>query len=615
MDKYDVLKQYFGYDSFREGQEALIDTVLAGRDVLGIMPTGAGKSLCYQVPAMLLPGLTLVISPLISLMKDQVAALTQAGIPADCVTSAQTPEEMNAAIASAADGTVKLLYVSPERLENARFLALAGLVPIALVAVDEAHCISQWGQDFRPSYRKIDAFISSLPNRPVLAAFTATATDRVREDILQSLALRDPLVTVGTFDRPNLFFEVRRERDKEAFIKRYITDHPGKSGIVYCATRRSTDLVYASLERQGFSVTRYHAGLTAEERRDNQDDFIFSRKDVMVATNAFGMGIDKSDVRFVIHHSLPLSLENYYQEAGRAGRDGLDADCILLFSPGDVHTARFLIESRSVDPALTQAEMQALVEGDERRLMTMTRYARTTGCLRSFLLGYFGEAVPESCGKCGNCCRDTVDIDRTAQAVTVIQCVLALKERYGAGVIAGILAGAKRQKLTAIGAEHLSHYGALAPMKETEIKKLIDQLVLEDILEETKGRYTCLRCGPHAQELLAGTCPVVARVPVLAPEPVSPPTGGRRRRPSASDVLDTAEMALFERLRALRKDLASLEKVPPYIIFADKTLVDMCRKKPKTEAELLEVNGVGKNKLARYGTKFLNAIREEGLGI
>ncbi len=614
MDKYDVLRQYFGYDSFREGQETLIDAILSGRDVLGVMPTGAGKSLIYQVPAMVMDGLTLVISPLISLMKDQVAALNAEGIPAAYVTSAQTPEEMNTALASAAEGSVKLLYVSPERLENTRFLALAGQVPIALVAVDEAHCISQWGQDFRPSYRKIDRFISSLPRRPVLAAFTATATDRVMEDILNSLGLSDPAVTCTGFDRSNLYFEVRRERDKEAFIKSYISAHPGISGIIYCATRRSCDLLYASLERGGFSVTRYHAGLSAEERQENQEDFIFSRKDVMVATNAFGMGIDKSDVRFVIHHSLPLSMENYYQEAGRAGRDGLEADCILLFSPGDVHTDRFLIESRTVEPSLTPEEMREAAAGDERRLAMMTRYARTTGCLRSFIRGYFGENAPATCGHCGNCCRDTVEIDRTSEAVTVVRCVLALRERYGAGVIAGVLTGAKRQKLTAMGAEHLSHYGALAPMKESEVKSLIDQLILEDILEETPGRYTCLKCGPHAEELLGGTCPVMARIEVLKPEPVVGRAAERRRRIAESDVLDTVEMALFEKLRALRKELASLEKVPPYIIFADKTLVDMCRKKPKTEAELLEVYGVGKNKLARYGKDFLAVIRKEGQG-
>ena len=403
MEKLPLLKTFFGHEGFRTGQEPLIDALLAGRDVLGVMPTGAGKSVCYQLPALMLPGLTLVISPLISLMKDQVGALLQSGIPAAYINSSLSQEEYFSVMSGARQGEYKLLYAAPERLLTDGFLSLAKRVSISMLAVDEAHCVSQWGQDFRPSYLQIPEFIGRLPKRPVIGAFTATATRQVKEDIAKLLLLDGPLKVTTGFDRPNLFFSVERPKNKITWLYNFLTARPQESGIVYCSTRKQVEAVYETLRARGIPAARYHAGLSDEERRMNQEDFVNDRVRVMAATNAFGMGIDKSNVGFVVHYNMPKDIESYYQEAGRAGRDGSSARCVLLFSPGDVSTAKYLILNSQDNESLTEEEQDILRRRDLERLDRMTGYCKTAGCLRSYLLEYFGEEAPGECGSCGNC--------------------------------------------------------------------------------------------------------------------------------------------------------------------------------------------------------------------
>ena len=458
MTPREALKRYFGYDSFRPGQEEIVSALLAGRDALAIMPTGAGKSLCYQVPALLLPGLTLVISPLISLMQDQVKGLNAAGIHAAFINSSLTETQIARALDLAAEGSYKLAYVAPERLESPVFRSFAAGADISMVTVDEAHCISQWGQDFRPSYLKILDFIDSLPRRPIVSAFTATATREVKDDIVCTLRLHDPKVLVTGFDRPNLYFQVERTRRKDDFVIQYLRDHPGESGIIYCATRKNVDKLQELLTEYGFAATKYHAGLPAEARRKNQNDFIYDTAPVIVATNAFGMGIDKSNVRFVLHYNMPQSMENYYQEAGRAGRDGLPSQCILLFSPQDIVINRFLLDHKENDD-LDDEAADLLRARDNQRLQAMTNYCQTTGCLRNYILRYFGEEPAEPCGSCGNCDREFEEVDMTAQAKWMINCVAELRGRYGKAILFGTLQGANRARLRELGAERFKSYG------------------------------------------------------------------------------------------------------------------------------------------------------------
>lgn len=500
MDKYDILKKYFGYTGFREGQESLIDSILQGQDVLGIMPTGAGKSICYQVPALMLPGITLVISPLISLMKDQVQALNQAGVHAAYINSSLSEGQISKALALAAAGRYKIIYVAPERLETYEFLQFAGQAEISMVTVDEAHCISQWGQDFRPSYLKIVQFVRQLGTRPVISAFTATATENVREDIVCVLGLHEPKVLVTGFDRGNLYFAVETTGRKDAYVTRYLQEHDGESGIIYCATRKNVDKLYERLREEGVAAARYHAGLSGEERRQSQEDFIYDRCPVMVATNAFGMGIDKSNVRYVIHYNMPQSLENYYQEAGRAGRDGERAECILLYSPQDVMINRLLLESKETNGEYTQEENAAVRERDEERLRTMTYYCTTTECLRAYLLRYFGESGTDACGNCRNCVQEYEEIDVTEAAGKIIRCIVEVRQRYGRNVIAGMLAGADRAKLREYGVTAYESYGSLRQMQETEIRLVIDRLLQDKVLDTTNDKYALLKVTPLSRE-------------------------------------------------------------------------------------------------------------------
>ena len=621
MDKYEVLKKYFGYDSFREGQETLIDAMLEGRDVLGIMPTGAGKSICYQVPALLFSGITLVISPLISLMKDQVQALNQAGVHAAYINSSLTENQIAKALQLAAAGRYKIIYVAPERLETYGFLEFAKQAEISMLTVDEAHCISQWGQDFRPSYLKIVQFIRQLEKRPILSAFTATATENVKEDIVCVLGLHNPEVLVTGFDRKNLYFAVETPRKKEEFVLRYLREHTGESGIVYCATRKNVDMLYEKLKMQEIPVTKYHAGLSNEERKENQEDFIYDTCPVMVATNAFGMGIDKSNVRFVIHYNMPQSLENYYQEAGRAGRDGERAECILLYSALDVVINRFLLDNKEDNQEFTTEEMASIRERDEERLRTMNYYCLTQNCLREYVLRYFGESGNGDCGNCSNCQREYENTDMTAAAGKIISCIQEMHGRYGINVVAGTLVGDDRAKLREYGVAAYASYGNLKEMTEAGVKQVINQMLIEGILEVTKDKYALLRTTKKAEAVLRGECAVIVKEPKKAPvyesdreSRMSAAAAGSSKK-RISDILNSRGLKLFDRLRSLRIAIAKEESVPPYIIFSDKTLVDMCVKVPFTREEMLRVNGVGENKFERYGERFIQEINEFTSGI
>jgi ATP-dependent DNA helicase RecQ len=600
MDKHQALRHYFGHTQFRPGQEELIDAILDRRDALGVMPTGGGKSLCYQVPALTMEGVTVVISPLISLMKDQVAALRGAGVGAAYINSTLTVDQIRGVYQRLKIGAYKLLYVAPERLNAPGFTALLGELHVPLVAVDEAHCVSQWGQDFRPSYLKISEFIASLPHRPVVAAFTATATDQVRSDIIRHLGLRNPATVVTGFDRPNLYFDVRRPRDKLSALVALLTERKDKSGIVYCATRANVEKVSQALQDRGFSATRYHAGLEEGERHANQDDFRFDRKRIMVATNAFGMGIDKSNVSFVIHYNMPKSLEAYYQEAGRAGRDGAAADCILLFSPGDVETARFLIENSGGED-LPSEQLAQVRRQDLERLRAMTGYCKTTNCLRGTILDYFGQAHGESCGHCGNCQAVYQSQDVTIPAQMVLSCVARIKERLGYYVgktlVLQTLRGSREKRVLELGLDTLSTYGLLRDRPASWVRALVDHLEQEGYLR-VNSLHATLELAPAASAVLFEGKQVTLPVRLEKPEPA--------RRSGASDAAENT--GLFDALRQERSRIAQEESVPAYLVFSNATLQDMAAKAPSTLSEFLEVSGVGEVKAKRYGQRFLAAI-------
>lgn len=620
MTPEDVLRQTFGYESFRPHQREIIDAVLAGRDVLAVMPTSAGKSICYQVPALMLEGVTVVISPLISLMADQVGALRQAGVDADYLNSSLDPAAQDAVLDNVRYGGCRLLYVAPERLGDDRLLAAVTARGISLLAVDEAHCISQWGNDFRPSYQQINGFLNELPVRPPVCALTATATETVRRDIATSLSLRDPLRVVASFDRPNLTFELshpRDRRDRRRQLLQFVRDRPDASGIVYCLSRKTVEEVCALLQDHGITATRYHAGLSAAERDRNQDDFLYDRSRVMVATNAFGMGIDKSNVGFVVHYNLPLSMEAYYQEAGRAGRDGTKATCLLFYSPADVHTAELLV-SRITRDDLTEREARDLVAHDERRLQDMVRYATSTGCLRHQILAYFGEDSPATCENCSNCRTEWEEADRTTDALKVVSCVARLAQRrltLGAGMIAQILRGSRDQKVLARGLDTLSAYGFMADNPAASIHDLISELVARGILARSDGSYPVITLTdasmPFLRAASRGDERFVVRVAHETPRPVerSRTIGHKPTRPSSQK--GPVDDSLYERLRAVRTELAREQEVPPYIICSNATLEDMCRVHPRTPEELLGVSGIGESKAQRYGERFLTVLREE----
>lgn len=611
MTKHDILKRYFGYSSFRTGQEAVIDTILAGRDALAVMPTGAGKSICYQVPALLMNGITLVISPLISLMKDQVQALNQAGIHAAYINSSLSETQIAKALRLAANGQYKIIYVAPERLETYGFMQFTRYAEISMLTVDEAHCISQWGQDFRPSYLKIVEFIRQLDRRPIISAFTATATKEVKEDIACVLGLQQPGVFVTGFDRKNLYFGVEALRKKDDYVLDYVETHKDVSGIIYCATRKNVNTLYERLLAQGVAVTRYHAGLSNEERRQNQEDFIYDISPVMVATNAFGMGIDKSNVRYVLHYNMPQSLENYYQEAGRAGRDGEPAECILLYSAQDMTVNRFLLEHKEDNGQFDEEQRRAVRERDEQRLQKMNHYCQTTGCLRRYILQYFGETLAQDCGNCSNCQQEYEEQDVTAQAVKVIQCVRQMHQRYGINVVAGTLVGDDRAKLREYQVSAYEAYGSLSDMTEAGVKQIINLMLVEQILCVTPDRYALLKLTDKAGEVLEGSRPIILKRPKAEQKNQETPSAKRAGRSTRkSDILNSRGLELFEQLRGLRTQIAREEGMPPYIIFSDKTLVDMCVKAPLDRERMLLVNGVGENKYQKYGERFLQKIRE-----
>ena len=603
MTPREALKRYFGYDSFRPGQEEIVSALLAGRDALAIMPTGAGKSLCYQVPALLLPGLTLVISPLISLMQDQVKGLNAAGIHAAFINSSLTETQIARALDLAAEGSYKLVYVAPERLESPVFRSFAAGADISMVTVDEAHCISQWGQDFRPSYLKILDFIDSLPRRPIVSAFTATATREVKDDIVCTLRLHDPKVLVTGFDRPNLYFQVERTRRKDDFVIQYLRDHPGESGIIYCATRKNVDKLQELLTEYGFAATKYHAGLSAEARRKNQNDFIYDTAPVIVATNAFGMGIDKSNVRFVLHYNMPQSMENYYQEAGRAGRDGLPSQCVLLFSAQDVIINKFLLDKKDF-AEMDDEETDLLRQRDLQRLQTMERYCQTTECLRNYILAYFGEHPTAPCGNCGSCNNDFDEVDMTDAAKWMINCVAELYGRYGKAILFGTLQGANRARLRELGAERFKSYGRMKDTPRETLERLLAQLLEDGYLVQSDDQYAVLHIGDIAP-LKAGGQVLVKLPPQREPEQARAPKPKRR---SPMDALTSAGLELFNQLRQLRFDTAQREGLPPYVVFGDKSLVDMCLRAPRRAEDMLGIYGMGERKYEKYGAAFFAVI-------
>ena len=607
MTKQELLKTHFGYDTFREGQEAVIDALLAGKDVLAVMPTGAGKSICYQVPALMMKGITLVISPLISLMKDQVRSLNQAGISAAYLNSSLTQGQYFTALRYAKAGRYPIIYVAPERLTTDAFLDFALSAEISMIAVDEAHCVSQWGQDFRPSYLKIAEFVAQLPKRPVISAFTATATKEVREDIARLLDLKDPFCTTTGFDRENLYFAVKTPKDKYKEVHDYILEHPDDSGIIYCLTRKLVEEVCGKLIRDGISATRYHAGLSDEERRNNQDDFIYDRCHVMVATNAFGMGIDKSDVRYVIHYNMPKNMEGYYQEAGRAGRNGDPAECILLYGGKDVVTNQYLIERGQENQEMDAATWRLVRERDQERLKQMTFYCFTHDCLREYILKYFGEYGKSYCGNCLNCQTEFVEQDITEEAKAMIRCVQSCGQRYGVNVILDTIRGASTAKIRQYHMEENPAYGDCAKVPVHKLRQIFNYLVLCDYLALTDDGYTIVKLTDSSESLLEGEKHLTMKMP-KEQELRKKEKRSRLSKASAGELGEQDE-TLFQRLRALRLEIAREEKIPPYMVFSDKTLIHMCILKPGNEEEMLNVTGVGRHKFEKYGKRFIDAVQ------
>ena len=608
-----ILKQYFGYDSFREGQEELVESILRGQDTFGIMPTGAGKSICFQVPALIMEGITLVVSPLISLMKDQVEGLNQAGVHAAYLNSSLTAGQYRKALGFAKEGRYKIIYVAPERLVTDSFMDFALHADLSMLVIDEAHCVSQWGQDFRPSYLKIVEFIEKLQRRPVISAFTATATKEVRDDIIDILLLQNPMVVATGFDRPNLYFAVQSPKDKYASMKNFLELHPGQSGIIYCLTRKYVEEVYERLGKEGFLVTKYHAGLTDKERKENQEDFIYSRVEIMVATNAFGMGIDKSDVRFVVHYNMPKNMESYYQEAGRAGRDGEAAECILLYAGQDVVTNQFFIDNNKDNQELDEVTRRLVAQRDRERLRKMTFYCFTNDCLRDYILRYFGEYGNGYCGNCMNCLSQFETVDVTEIARSIVGCVQSSRQRFGTTVIVDTVHGANTAKIRSYCMDKNPHYGELAKIPVHKLRKVINHLQLYGYLQVTNDEYAIVKLTEKSEAVLLGEEQISMKMARVQEHPAKVKKAKRGKSVSAGlgdmEFTETEEK-MFGRLRMLRSEIAREEKVPPYIVFSDKTLVHMCILKPKTKTEMLAVSGVGEFKYEKYGERFLACVME-----
>ncbi|MFD2615615.1 DNA helicase RecQ [Paenibacillus gansuensis] len=583
QDAVRLLQRFYGYPSFRKGQEPIIENLLEGSDTLGVLPTGGGKSICYQIPALLSEGTTLVISPLISLMKDQVDALESMGIPAAYINSSLSASEANERLRKAAQGEYKLLYIAPERLDTGSFQYLMDSIRVPLIAIDEAHCISQWGHDFRPSYLSIVSFIRKFTRRPVVAAFTATATPEVIRDIAEALSLQDHNVFVNGFSRENLSFSVVKGADRRDFITRYLNEHPDASGIVYAATRKEVDDLHTFLNRKGFAAGKYHAGLSDVERQQAQEQFLFDDVRVMVATNAFGMGIDKSNVRFVLHHNMPKNMEAYYQEAGRAGRDGEESECILLYSPQDTQLQKFLIEQGELSD-----ERKAM---EYKKLKSMVDYCHTGRCLQNYIVRYFGEEHDDTCGKCSNCTDETEWSDVTEEAQKIFSCIRRMRERFGVSLVAKVLKGSKDRRIMDFRFDELPTYGLFRNLPEKDISAMINYLAAEGYLLMEGGQYPVVKLTQRAVTVLAGQ------------ERVS-----RRAVKMASAAQPEPNRELFEELRRLRKEMSEKAKVPPFIIFQDATLREMAENMPTDESAMLRIKGIGEAKFNKYGRPFMEFI-------
>jgi len=583
-----ILQEYFGYSKFKPGQELIIDEILSGHDVLGIMPTGAGKSLCFQIPALALEGTAIVISPLISLMKDQVDTLNEMGIKAAFINSSLDMREYGKITSKARKGEYKLLYIAPERLEIESFWQILSQMSISIIAVDEAHCISQWGHDFRPSYTKIANMIAKLPKRPAVVALTATATTQVEQDIVRLLMLKQPYILITGFDRENLYFEVDKPTKKFDFLLKYIKENSANSGIVYCSTRKTVDSVCKKLNEHGISATRYHAGLTDGERIANQEAFIFDKVQVIVATNAFGMGIDKSNIRYVIHYNMPKTMENYYQEAGRAGRDGEKAECMLFYSAADTITNKLLIENSGSNVDKTN---------EYKKLQEMVDYCNTDSCLRKYILSYFGEDnSPKACDNCGNCVGNLEHTDITTEAQKIMSCIKRTGERFGSGVITDVLKGSNTEKLKTMGFDKLSTFGLMKEYSKETIKEIIAYLIAENFIDIRGDKYPILALNAKAYSLLKGDSKLSIKRVIT------------KETPKAKKTEYKISNDLFEKLRGLRRVIASEQNVAPFIVFSDTTLKDMCTKLPVTNDAMLDVCGVGKFKLEKYGDRFIEII-------
>lgn len=602
--KEQVLKKYFGYTQFRKGQEILIDSILEGKDTFGVMPTGAGKSICYQVPALLLEGITLVISPLISLMKDQVQSLNQAGIHAAYLNSSLTTNQYYKALEYAKQGVYKIIYVAPERLLTGEFLSFAKSVTISMISIDEAHCISQWGQDFRPSYLKIIDFVKQLEKRPILSAFTATATKEVKDDIISILNLNNPTTLTTGFDRDNLFYSVQTVKDKFKIVEQYLEENPDKSGIIYCLTRKTVDEVYEKLLKKKIAVTKYHAGLSDRERKENQDAFIYDTAPIMVATNAFGMGIDKSNVRFVIHYNMPKNIESYYQEAGRAGRDGEASECILLYSLQDVVMNQFFIDHNNENNELEDEQLQLIKERDYERLKKMTYYCMTNECLRDYVLRYFGEYGSNYCGKCANCLTQFETIDVTDIARNIIGCVEQVRQRFGMTTIIDTVHGSNNSRIRQYQLTENKYYNTLSGVPIYRLRQIMNHLILQEYLTVTNDEYPVVKLTNESQRILYGEEILHMKV-AKEQERVK-----EKKEKKAKKLLGVMNGDLFEILRKVRMEIAKEEHMPPYIIFSDKALKDMSAKMPMNRDEFLQVSGVGEVKCEKYGRRFMEVIIE-----